>query len=121
MEFMVARFLHLGRMLSCSSGHVPTDVPQDSELRVKLRRRTMQAKQTDTSFLEHIEQLVSEEHRLMQEKSITDEDCKRLSEIKVQLDQCWDLLRQRRALREYGQDESAARLRQSEVVEKYVG
>jgi len=43
----------------------------------------------------------------------------RLESIKVGLDQCWDLLRQRRALREAGYDEDAARVRDPEVVEGY--
>ena len=40
-------------------------------------------------------------------------------ELKVSLDQCWDLLRQRRALREAGRDPDAADLRRPEVVERY--
>jgi len=39
--------------------------------------------------------------------------------LKVGLDQCWDLLRQRRALREAGRDPSAAHVREPEVVERY--
>ena len=44
---------------------------------------------------------------------------RRLAEIKVQLDQCWDLLRQRRALREFDLDDDGAQLRKSDVVEGY--
>ena len=43
----------------------------------------------------------------------------RLESIKVSLDQAWDLLRQRRALRESGQDPEAAHARDPEVVERY--
>ena len=43
----------------------------------------------------------------------------RLESIRVSLDQCWDLLRQRRALREAGYDPEAARVRDPEVVERY--
>jgi hypothetical protein len=42
-----------------------------------------------------------------------------LQELKVSLDQCWDLLRQRRALRQAGRDPSAASVRPAEVVERY--
>jgi Protein of unknown function (DUF2630). len=58
-----------------------------------------------------IEQLVSEEHELWELESkgrSTDSDRRRLAEIKVQLDQSWDLLRQRRALREFELDDDGA-------------
>ena len=54
-----------------------------------------------------IDQLVSEEHELWQRESdgtATDDDRRRLQAVKVSLDQCWDLLRQRRARRDAGQD-----------------
>jgi hypothetical protein len=69
-----------------------------------------------------IEQLVAEEHRLWERESAgaaSDADRRRLQEIEVSLDQCWDLLRQRRALREAGRDPEAADVRQPEVVEGY--
>ncbi|HSP73076.1 MAG TPA: DUF2630 family protein [Gaiellaceae bacterium] len=69
-----------------------------------------------------IEQLVAEEHELWQREAadgVTDDDRRRLDELKVLLDQCWDLLRQRRALHEAGFDEDAARVRDPEVVERY--
>jgi hypothetical protein len=69
-----------------------------------------------------IEQLVAEEHDLWKredEGAATDADRRRLDELKVSLDQCWDLLRQRRALREAGLDADAARVRGPEVVERY--
>ena len=69
-----------------------------------------------------IESLVSEEHELWQRESsgdVTDDDGRRLQQLKVSLDQCWDLLRQRRALREAGRDPGAADVRSSEVVERY--
>jgi Protein of unknown function (DUF2630) len=49
----------------------------------------------------------------------SDADRRRLQELKVSLDQCWDLLRQRRALREAGRDPDAADVRAPEVVERY--
>jgi hypothetical protein len=69
-----------------------------------------------------IEQLVDEEHELWQRESdgtATDDDRRRLQAVKVSLDQCWDLLRQRRALREAGLDPEAAEVRRSDVVENY--
>ena len=69
-----------------------------------------------------IEQLVAEEHELWERESegnASEADRRRLQELKVSLDQCWDLLRQRRALREAGRDPEAADVRQAEVVERY--
>jgi hypothetical protein len=69
-----------------------------------------------------IEQLVAEEHELWALESTgnaTDADRRRLQELKVALDQCWDLLRQRRALREAGRDPDAADVRRPEVVARY--
>jgi hypothetical protein len=45
----------------------------------------------------------------------------RLTTINVELDQCWDLLRQRRALREFGRDPDEAEVRPAKVVENYTG
>lgn len=69
-----------------------------------------------------IERLVAEEHALWQRESAgeaSDADRERLQQLKVALDQYWDLLRQRRALREAGRSEEAADLRRSDVVEHY--
>ncbi len=69
-----------------------------------------------------IEQLVAEEHELWDRESAgaaSEADRRRLEEVKVSLDQCWDLLRQRRALREFGLDEDAAKAREENVVEGY--
>jgi hypothetical protein len=75
----------------------------------------------DQSVLLHIQRLVAEEHRLFEQRSLAPEGSKRLAEVQVELDQCWDLLRQRRALRETGGDASQAHARPPEVVEKYIG
>ena len=69
-----------------------------------------------------IEQLVGEEHELWQREAdgnASDDDRRKLEELKVSLDQCWDLLRQRRALREAGRDPDDAGARPPEVVERY--
>ena len=74
---------------------------------------------TDTPVLNRITDLVHEEQRLFGHPSLTDQDQVKLHEIQVALDQCWDLLRQRRARREFGQDPDDAKLRPASVVERY--
>jgi hypothetical protein len=78
-------------------------------------------KDTDASVFNRIGELVAEEHRLYKKGETSDADIEKLRSIGVQLDQCWDLLRQRRALREYGKDPSEAQLRDPRSVEKYQG
>ena len=73
----------------------------------------------DTPVRKHIEDLVEEEHRLRGDKALSPADHHRLQSIQVELDQCWDLLRQRRALREFGEDPEQARVRPARVVENY--
>jgi hypothetical protein len=76
----------------------------------------------DERIHDRIEQLVAEEHELYErgaEGELTESEHHRLESIKVGLDQCWDLLRQRRALREAGLDPKVARVRDPEVVEGY--
>jgi Protein of unknown function (DUF2630) len=76
----------------------------------------------DAQIAQQIDQLVAEEHRLERDhgdRELSDDERQRLSHIEVQLDQCWDLLRQRRARRHAGQDPSDAQVRQADVVEHY--
>ena len=73
----------------------------------------------DRSVLSHIDQLVKEEERLYGQSELADKDQARLAELKVELDQCWDLLRQRRALREFGEDPDKAKVRPAKIVENY--
>jgi hypothetical protein len=76
----------------------------------------------DKEIRDRIEALVAEEHELWDREAqgvATEDDRRRLGSLKVGLDQCWDLLRQRRALTEFGLDEDAARPRSPEVVENY--
>jgi Protein of unknown function (DUF2630) len=81
----------------------------------------------DESLLSRIEALVKEEHALLarEEHDATDydaleEDRVRLERVSIELDQCWDLLRQRRARRSVGQDPDEAHVRDPSVVEKYL-
>ena len=79
----------------------------------------MAAKDQDQSILGHIDQLVKEEERLYGQDQLSIDGQERLNNIKVQLDQCWDLLRQRRALREFGEDPDKAKVRPAKIVENY--
>jgi Protein of unknown function (DUF2630) len=63
--------------------------------------------------------MVKEEERLYTKGELTDDDRDRLAKMKVELDQCWDLLRQRRALREFRRDPDQAKVRPPNVVENY--
>jgi hypothetical protein len=83
---------------------------------------------SDESIATRIEQLVTEEHELRtrEETDSTDvtalaEDRRRLEHVAVELDRCWDLLRQRRALRNAGADPDDAEVRDAKTVENYLG
>ncbi|HEY9086262.1 MAG TPA: DUF2630 family protein [Candidatus Tyrphobacter sp.] len=76
----------------------------------------------DTQIRDHIEALIAEEHRLLEHgerAALTPVDAERLHSIEVQLDQFWDLLRQRRVCRDARQDPGATNLRPADVVERY--
>jgi hypothetical protein len=75
----------------------------------------------DNPVLAHIQELVAEEHDLFDRDGLDEAQTKRLHRIQVELDQCWDLLRQRRAARETGRPESETQLRPADVVERYTG
>jgi hypothetical protein len=62
---------------------------------------------------------VKEEDALYAKSDLTADDHQRLAELKVKLDQYWDLLRQRRALREFGKDPDKAKVRAAKIVENY--
>ncbi|MGD0052242.1 MAG: DUF2630 family protein [Vulcanimicrobiaceae bacterium] len=75
----------------------------------------------DQQLHEHIEQLVAEEHALLEQAgAISETERTRLGAINVQLDRLWDLLRQRRAREEFGQNPDVARERTAETVEEYL-
>lgn len=76
---------------------------------------------TDKTVLEHIEHLVAEEKRLYAQGTMSDAERERLGKINVELDRCWDLLRQRRALRELGRSPDEAEVRPASIVENYKG
>jgi hypothetical protein len=80
---------------------------------------------TDNDALAHIHDLVAEEKTLRQQlqhgEISESEEHQRLRRVETELDQCWDLLRQRRALRETGGDPSEAAVRPAGEVEGYLG
>jgi hypothetical protein len=73
----------------------------------------------DREILGQINQLVDEEHELMNKNGLSQAERARLDAVQVALDRCWDLLRQRRARREFGGNPDKAHVRPAEVVEKY--
>ncbi len=79
----------------------------------------------DNTPLARIHELVDEERelraRLQRNEISADEEHARLRALEVELDQCWDLLRQRRALRETGGDPREAQVRPPDEVEGYLG
>jgi hypothetical protein len=82
---------------------------------------------SDENIASTIERLVAEEHSLRQREEADqnatealDADRERLRQVEVELDRCWDLLRQRRALREAGSDPDDAQVRDADTVERYL-
>jgi hypothetical protein len=82
---------------------------------------------TDESIAARIEALVAEEHKLRggeaadrhsDDKLEADKD--RLRDVEIELDRCWDLLRQRRAREEFDQDPDEAQVRDAGTVERYL-
>jgi hypothetical protein len=70
----------------------------------------------DKTLIDRITQLVAEEQRLQEQPK---HDPARLREVEVMLDQCWDLLRQRRSREEFGLNPDAAQARDPDTVERY--
>lgn len=76
----------------------------------------------DKSVLHRIGELADEEQTLEEAHvgtALSEDEHHRLRSIEVELDQCWDLLRQRRARRSAGQDPDGAAVRPESVVERY--
>jgi len=77
----------------------------------------------DATILQRVGDLTDEEQRLEEShlnQPLSKTELARLHAIEVELDQCWDLLRQRRARRAAGQDPDAAAVRPASVVEEYL-
>jgi Protein of unknown function (DUF2630) len=81
---------------------------------------------SDESIAARIENLVAEEHDLRRREQSDsadaerlDEDRQRLEQVQIELDRCWDLLRQRRSREEFGMDPDEAKVRDADTVERY--
>jgi hypothetical protein len=74
----------------------------------------------ENDILSRIHSLVDEEHKLRDSSEHTDDTRARMSKLEADLDQCWDLLRQRRAKRQYGEDPDDAETRPEPQVESYL-
>ena len=78
---------------------------------------------SDQNVLEQIQRLSDEEYQLREHadgRGLSDAEQQRLQSIEVHLDQCWDLLRQRRAKREFGLNPNGAEERAPTTVERYL-
>jgi hypothetical protein len=75
----------------------------------------------DESIVKRMGKLISKEHELYEKGAIKEKDRARAKAIEIELDQCWDLLRQRRAKREFGDNPDTAEVRSPDVVEGYKG
>ncbi len=78
----------------------------------------------DHAVFHHINELANEEHEIWRKESngqATEADRERLRRIEVTLDQCWDLLHQRKARRSAGLDPDEAKVRDEKTVEGYIG
>ena len=73
----------------------------------------------DKTILNHINELVEEENKLRDASTEAPDAAAKLRHVEEQLDQCWDLLRQRRAKREFGANPNDATVRDAKVVENY--
>lgn len=74
----------------------------------------------ETDILSRIHSLVDEEHKLRENSDHTDETRARMNKLEADLDQCWDLLRQRRAKRQYDENPDDAQVRPESTVENYL-
>ena len=82
---------------------------------------------SDESIAARIERLVDEEHELRKREQADNansdavqDDAERLEAVQIELDRCWDLLRQRRALRDAGANPDDAEARDASTVERYL-
>jgi hypothetical protein len=84
----------------------------------------MVAVMDDDEIIDRINELATEEHQLFGKESVgeaSEADRERMKRLEVTLDQCWDLLHQRRARRSAGLDPDEAKVRDEKTVEGYIG
>ena len=114
-EVLDAYRAHFGVVLDRVPSLLSSDAPQ---------ARSGRNRMEDQSAINRINELAREEHKLFQKEStgqVTDAEHERLRDLQVELDQCWDLLRQRRARRAAGLDPDEAIVRDEGTVEGYLG
>ena len=74
----------------------------------------------ETDILSRIHSLVEEEHKLREGRDHSQDERARIKKLEADLDQCWDLLRQRRAKRQYHENPDEAAVRPESTVENYL-
>lgn len=80
----------------------------------------MRQNASEAGIRHRIDELIGEEHQLRSDPDAMDAERRtRLSALEAELDQCWDLLRQRAARQEFHQDPERAQVRPARVVEHY--
>ncbi|OMH36893.1 DUF2630 family protein [Tersicoccus sp. Bi-70] len=79
----------------------------------------MSEQSSNASINSSINDLIAEEHELRNNPDKSDENRQRLRSVEAELDQCWDLLRQRRSKAEFGDDPDQAHVRPAAEVENY--
>jgi hypothetical protein len=79
----------------------------------------METNANDQSVMAHIKSLTEKEEKLYGKENLTEEDTHEMHQVKSELDQYWDLLRQRRAFRDAGEDPERAKMRSKDTIEHY--
>ncbi|MEH0108939.1 DUF2630 family protein [Tersicoccus sp. MR15.9] len=79
----------------------------------------MAEQSSNASINSSINDLIAEEHELRNNPDKSDENRQRLRSVEAELDQCWDLLRQRRSKSEFGDNPDEAHVRPAAEVENY--
>lgn len=74
---------------------------------------------TEREILDKIKELLEEEHKFYSKNGLSGQERKKVENLQVELDRYWDLLRQKRALSEFGKNPDKADLRGSDTVENY--
>jgi glycyl-tRNA synthetase (class II) len=99
------------------------DLVSTDKSHAKAKRATFDlgAHMKDDSIVKRMGKLIEQEHRLYEKGAVDEKDRARAKAIEIELDQCWDLLRQRRAKREFGDNPDTAEVRNPETVEGYKG
>ncbi len=79
----------------------------------------MENAKQDNSVMAHIKSLTEKEEYLYGKEDLSDEEIQEMHQVRSELDQYWDLLRQRRAFRDAGEDPERAKMRSSDTIKNY--